>query len=457
MAFAGAPAKMTADKYSKCAPLYVCASTLRFDLSLIPNPRMSPSHVLRRVLTPPFALSFALPVARFVALLLVVAASMIVSGAWAQAQTASSPNQGGWQGLGKVLDAITPSVDTSIAPSAVEITDHIAELLARGLYPEALDAIATRKAELADSTAPGSDVQLLFLEARALSAAQRHDDAIAIYRRMTEHYPELPEPWNNVAMEYIRLNQPERALQALQMALTADPNYAVAQANLGTVQLMLARQSLQNAAQSGMPDAQAKAQAVERLLDLDGSSASSESSYPPSEQGKHLMSTSPQVILHTNQGDILVELDAANAPKTVENFLAYVRDGFYDGTIFHRVISNFMIQGGGFDVDMQQKPTRAPVQNEADNGLKNVRYTLAMARTSDPHSATAQFFINVSDNDFLNFTAANPQGWGYAVFGKVIEGMDVVETIKGVKTGSRGFHQDVPTEAVIIEKATLVQ
>jgi len=169
------------------------------------------------------------------------------------------------------------------------------------------------------------------------------------------------------------------------------------------------------------------------------------------------MSTSPQVILHTNQGDIRIELDAEHAPKTVENFIAYVQDGFYDGTIFHRVIRNFMIQGGGFDADMKQKTTRAPVQNEADNGLKNARYTLAMARTSDPHSATAQFFINVSDNDFLNFTAPNPNGWGYAVFGKVIDGTDVVDAIKGVKTGSRGFHQDVPLQAVVIETATLVQ
>jgi len=169
------------------------------------------------------------------------------------------------------------------------------------------------------------------------------------------------------------------------------------------------------------------------------------------------MSTSPQVILHTNQGDILVELDAAKAPNTVKNFIDYAQDGFYDGTIFHRVISSFMIQGGGFDATMQQKTTRAPVQNEADNGLKNARYTIAMARTNDPHSATAQFFINVSDNDFLNHTAPTANGWGYAVFGKVVEGMDVVDKIKGVKTGNRGFHQDIPLEAVIIEKTTLVQ
>jgi len=169
------------------------------------------------------------------------------------------------------------------------------------------------------------------------------------------------------------------------------------------------------------------------------------------------MQTTPQVILHTNHGDILIALDAEKAPKTVENFITYVQDGFYEGTVFHRVINNFMIQGGGFDADMQQKTTRAPVQNEADNGLQNQRYTLAMARTNDPHSATAQFFINVSDNDFLNHTAPTPSGWGYAVFGKVVDGTAVVDKIKAVKTGNRGFHQDVPVEAIVIEKTTLVQ
>src|SRR5690606_35833673 len=128
------------------------------------------------------------------------------------------------------------------------------------------------------------------------------------------------------------------------------------------------------------------------------------------------------------------------------NFLGYVNSGFYDGTIFHRVISNFMIQGGGFEPGMKQKETQAPIDNEAANGLKNAQYTIAMARTNDPHSATAQFFINVADNDFLNFTAPNPRGWGYAVFGKVVEGTDTVDAIKGVKTGNSGFHQDVPTE-----------
>ena len=159
------------------------------------------------------------------------------------------------------------------------------------------------------------------------------------------------------------------------------------------------------------------------------------------------------VKLHTNFGTIVLELDAAKAPETVKNFLAYVEGGHYDNTIFHRVIDGFMIQGGGFEPGMNQKPTNAPIQNEATNGLKNDRYTIAMARTGDPHSATAQFFINVKDNAFLNHTAPSGQGWGYCVFGKVVEGMDVVDKIKGVRTGSKGFHQDVPVEDVVIQKA----
>lgn len=169
------------------------------------------------------------------------------------------------------------------------------------------------------------------------------------------------------------------------------------------------------------------------------------------------MSTPPRVKLQTNQGDILIELNAEKAPNTVANFLNYVNSGFYDGTVFHRVINNFMIQGGGFEAGMKQKPTEAPVKNEADNGLKNNKYTLAMARTSDPHSATAQFFINVADNDFLNFTAPTSNGWGYAVFGQVVEGTEIVDKIKGVRTGNKGFHQDVPVEDVIIEKATVAE
>jgi peptidyl-prolyl cis-trans isomerase B (cyclophilin B) len=159
------------------------------------------------------------------------------------------------------------------------------------------------------------------------------------------------------------------------------------------------------------------------------------------------------VRLHTNFGAIILELDEERAPETVANFLAYVRSGFYDNTIFHRVIDGFMIQGGGFDRGMKQKPTNATIKNEADNGLKNGAYTVAMARTSDPHSATAQFFINVADNGFLNHTAQTPQGWGYAVFGRVAEGQDVVDRIRKVRTGTRGMHQDVPLDDVIIERA----
>ena len=159
------------------------------------------------------------------------------------------------------------------------------------------------------------------------------------------------------------------------------------------------------------------------------------------------------VTLQTNKGDIVLELDAEKAPKTVANFLEYAKAGFYDGTIFHRVIPGFMIQGGGFTADMAQKPTNAPIENEANNGLKNDTYTIAMARTQAPHSATAQFFINVANNGFLNFKAPTMQGWGYAVFGKVVKGQEVVDAIAGVRTGNRGFHQDVPVEAVVINKA----
>lgn len=174
-------------------------------------------------------------------------------------------------------------------------------------------------------------------------------------------------------------------------------------------------------------------------------------------EGTKAMSTNPRVKLHTNQGDMVITLDAAKAPKTVENFLTYVKEGFYNGTVFHRVIDGFMIQGGGFEPGMKQKQTHAPIENEANNGLKNDKYTLAMARTSDPHSATAQFFINAANNDFLNFTAPTPNGWGYAVFGSVTEGTDVVDKIKGVKTGNKGFHQNVPNEDVIIEKAEVLE
>ncbi len=159
--------------------------------------------------------------------------------------------------------------------------------------------------------------------------------------------------------------------------------------------------------------------------------------------------------LNTNHGTITLEMYPDQAPVTVENFLTYAREGFYNGTIFHRVINGFMIQGGGMESGMREKSTHAPIKNEADNGLKNERGTLAMARTMDPHSATAQFFINVNDNHFLNHTAPNAQGWGYCVFGKVVDGMEVVDKIKGVATGNYGFHQDVPKEEVVIESVEI--
>ncbi|GLS82579.1 peptidylprolyl isomerase [Paraferrimonas haliotis] len=161
------------------------------------------------------------------------------------------------------------------------------------------------------------------------------------------------------------------------------------------------------------------------------------------------------VILQTNFGNITLKLDAEKAPKTVENFLNYVKSGFYDDTIFHRVIDGFMVQGGGFTADMEQKSTQATIENEANNGLTNKVGSIAMARTQDPHSATAQFFINVSDNTFLDHKNESMQGWGYCVFGEVVDGLDVIDTIKKVKTGHYGMHQDVPVEAVVIEKATL--
>jgi peptidyl-prolyl cis-trans isomerase B (cyclophilin B) len=162
------------------------------------------------------------------------------------------------------------------------------------------------------------------------------------------------------------------------------------------------------------------------------------------------------VDMTTSKGTVRIELDDQRAPKTVENFLAYVAKGHYDGTIFHRVIKGFMVQGGGFAPGMDQKPTDSPITNEVNNGLTNDHYTIAMARTSAPHSATAQFFINTTDNDFLNFRSESPQGWGYAVFGRVISGQDVVDAIEGVKTGRAGMHADVPLEDVVIEKVAVV-
>jgi len=169
------------------------------------------------------------------------------------------------------------------------------------------------------------------------------------------------------------------------------------------------------------------------------------------------MSANPRIRLETSHGNIVIELDAARAPISTENFVTYVKDAFYDTTIFHRVIPGFMIQGGGFTADMMQKATRANIKNEADNGLGNKRGCLAMARTPDPHSASGQFFINLKDNTFLNHTAPTSQGWGYAVFGMVVEGMDIVDSIAAVRTGNKSGHADVPVEPVVVNKAVVVE
>ncbi len=191
------------------------------------------------------------------------------------------------------------------------------------------------------------------------------------------------------------------------------------------------------------------------LVSLSAQAAPPSTSTP--KQGVTSMSTNPRVKMTTSLGDIVITLDAVKAPKTVANFLAYVNDGFYNGTVFHRVIDGFMVQGGGFEPGLKQKPTKANVENEANNGLKNNKYTLAMARTSDPHSATAQFFINVANNDFLNHTAPTAQGWGYAVFGEVTEGKDIVDKMKAVATANSGFHQNVPTTDLLIIKAVVLE
>ncbi len=179
-------------------------------------------------------------------------------------------------------------------------------------------------------------------------------------------------------------------------------------------------------------------------------------SVPAGANTKNSEGNAMYVQLTTNKGNIIVELDGAKAPQTVNNFVNYVKEGHYDGTIFHRVIAGFMIQGGGMDAEMNEKDTGAPIENEAQNGLKNDKYTIAMARTADPHSATSQFFINTKDNEFLNFTAANERGWGYAVFGRVVEGREVVDAIEDVETSSQSYHDDVPNKPVIIEKAEML-
>lgn len=300
-----------------------------------------------------------------------------------------------------------------------------------------------------------------FLQGLLLAERGQNEAAIRSFEAISQRFPEFAETYNNLAVLYARQGQTQLALEALQRAVQNRPDYPIAQENLGDFYVQLALASYRKAASlaGSSPFAPLKR---DHLLQLPRPMSVSSAAAPlPSPYFVRVSSKQPkgkkvsQVELHTNKGLIVLELDTEKAPKTVANFVQYVNDGHYNGTIFHRVINGFMVQGGGFDTKMAQKPTRDPITNEADNGLKNDAYTVAMARTNDPHSASAQFFINVSNNDFLNFRAPTGSGWGYAVFGKVVEGKDVVDAIKAVPTGNSGFHQDVPKEPVEIQKAVV--
>lgn len=315
------------------------------------------------------------------------------------------------------------------------------------------------------------DPQWRFLEAVLWAETRSPDEAIAAFESLVDEFPELSEPHNNLAVLYLRQGQPQKARQALERAIRNRPDYALAYENLGDLYVQLAFDAYDRG--SRVPTASAFLKPKrDHLLALPAarqvSSAPVSESHQPSPWAAGLVPVSNvqrnarkerlyMVELTTTMGKITLKLDAEKAPKTVENFLAYVKSGHFDGTIFHRVIDGFMIQGGGFDEKMVQKPTRDPIDNEASNGLKNKAYTVAMARTSDPHSATAQFFINVVDNAFLDFKAPTGNGWGYAVFGEVVEGKDVVDKIKKVKTANKGFNADVPVDPVVITKAEAKQ
>ncbi len=289
------------------------------------------------------------------------------------------------------------------------------------------------------------NAQAKFQRATQLAYLERDAEAIRAFQALIQQYPELPESYNNLAVLYAKHGQHAEAQATLEAALRANPNYARAYQNLGLTHLQLAATAYQRAAKLNSRDkfSAQRQQQIQAIL------APSFSTLPYSKR-------KPMIELTTNYGVIKLKLDADKAPKTVENFLNYVKKGHYDNTVFHRVIPGFMVQGGGFTEDMQQKPTAETITNEADNGLKNMRGTIAMARTQAPHSASAQFFINLADNDFLNFSAPTLQGWGYCVFGSVVEGLDVIDKIAQVKTGSHSGHQDVPREPVVIQKARLI-
>ena len=321
------------------------------------------------------------------------------------------------------------------------------------------------------------DPQWRFLEAMVLADMQSPEKAIAAFESLVDEFPELAEPYNNLAVLYLRLGQPERAQEALERAIVNRPDYGLAHENLGDLYVQLALRAYEagTKAQGASAFLQPKR---DHLLNIpsarlgrpstpaiDQAPVRYDERPPPTREGflpvvKSQTSSrkaKPMVELKTSMGSIKLQLNDEKAPKTVANFLSYVNDGHFNGTIFHRVINGFMIQGGGFDLAMDQKNVKEPIENEANNGLKNKAYTVAMARTGDPHSATAQFFINVADNDFLDHTAPNPRGWGYAVFAEVVEGKDVVDKIRAVKTATKGFHENVPVEAVVIESASVVK
>lgn len=357
-------------------------------------------------------------------------------------------------------------------PSISPEVSRAAELLELRQFEQA------EKAIVQGLKAKPRDAQWRFLEAVLWTQTRPTDAAISAFESLVEEFPELSEPHNNLAVLYLRQGQPQKARQSLERAIRNRPDYGLAYENLGDLYVQLAFEAYDRGSRvsnaspflrpkrdflMGLP---AAGPVVPGVPGGPGVSRPQASGLPsiPSELTEGMIPVSnvlrtarkgrfSMVELTTNMGKITIQLDAEKAPKTVENFLSYVKSGHFDGTIFHRVIDGFMIQGGGFDEKMSQKPTQEPIENEASNGLKNDPYTVAMARTSDPHSATAQFFINVADNAFLNFKAPTGSGWGYTVFGSVVEGKEVVDKIAKVKTANKGFHADVPVDPIVIQKA----
>jgi peptidyl-prolyl cis-trans isomerase B (cyclophilin B) len=377
---------------------------------------------------------------------------------------------------------LSPLVSSTSFAQAINLPTDQAPLLSQSIR-EATDFVELRQFDRARPLIQKGlennprDPQWRFLEAMVLAETQAPDQAIAAFESLVNEFPELAEPYNNLAVLYLRLGQSDRAQQALERAIVNRPDYGLAHENLGDLYVQLALKAYEAGvrAQGASPFLQHKR---DHLLSIPSARLGQQSSPPASQAAVRYdelpprtregflpivksqtssRKARPMVELKTSMGSIKLQLNDGKAPKTVANFLSYVNDGHFNGTIFHRVIDGFMIQGGGFDTAMSQKDTKEPIENEANNGLKNKAYTIAMARTGDPHSATAQFFINVADNDFLDHTAPTQRGWGYAVFGEVVEGQEVVDKIRTVKTTTKGFHENVPVEAVVIESASVVK